>query len=401
MVSYLPPRGTPRSLEQIGFTDSTWDRPWNLFRGQITMAERMPSAVLEPGETVAWPTGSALDLARLEVEDPLTGRTMTLPQLLDSRLSSDGLLVVQGGRVIAERYSNSLVETDRHVVHSCSKTLTTMMVGIAIDEGRLDVEAEVGSYLPELGELDAWAGVTVQHLLDMATGLRTEEHYQDPESMYWRYAEAVGYYGPGRDGAGTFGFALAELRERAVEPGTLFNYASYLTNLLPVMLERVYERPAVELYEERLYSQIGAERPALINLDSQGRPIVEGQVNVTLRDFARWAYPFVNDGLGLTGARVIPERWVKETLTSSPERAAAFREAGRGESLPGVEYHNQAWILDPAREVMTMLGIHGQFAYIDRPRDLLIVGLSSYPDQSNPLQTALLTRVWDAVVAAV
>ena len=48
--------------------------------------------------------------------------------------------------------------------------------------------------------------------------------------------------------------------------------------------------PAVDLYEDRIYRHLGAERPALVNLDPAGNPIVEGQVNLTLRDFVRWGY---------------------------------------------------------------------------------------------------------------
>jgi CubicO group peptidase (beta-lactamase class C family) len=400
MVTMMPPTGTPEHLEALGFEPGTWDRPWNLPRGQLTMAERMPSAVLEPGESVAWPSGNGLDLGAIRVVDPLIGRPMTLPQLLDHRLRSDGLMVVRDGRVLAERYADGMTDLDHHVVHSCSKTLTTMMVGIAVDEGRVDPARPVAHYIEELASIGAWDGVTVQHVLDMAAGLATEEHYEDPDSMYWRYADAVGYYGPVPDALGTLGFVVDELRVRAEPPGSRFNYASYLTNLLPVVLERVYERSALDLYEERLYRRIGAEDSALINVDTAGRPIVEGQVNLCLRDFARWAYPFVNRGVSLTGEQVIPEAWIDATLASSPDRAAAFARGDYAALMPGAEYHNQAWILDPRAGVLAMLGIHGQFAYVDVPRELLVVGVSSFPDQANALLVETLYRTWRAISAA-
>ena len=68
--------------------------------------------------------------------------------------------------------------------------------------------------------------------------------------------------------------------------------------------------------------------------------------------------------------------------------------------MPGAEYHNQAWLLDPEHEVLAMLGIHGQFAYIDRPRNLLITGLSSFPDQVSPLMVATLNEVWRCITDA-
>ena len=58
-------------------------------------------------------------------------------------------------------------------------------------------------YVPELAELPAWHPVTLEHVLDMATGIDLEEHYEDPESMYWRYADAVGYYAGARPSEGS------------------------------------------------------------------------------------------------------------------------------------------------------------------------------------------------------
>ena len=49
LVTPLPATGTPPALSGIGYDDSTWDRPWNLARGQVTTAERMPSVELDPG----------------------------------------------------------------------------------------------------------------------------------------------------------------------------------------------------------------------------------------------------------------------------------------------------------------------------------------------------------------
>lgn len=403
MVDYTTPGGSPQRLIDLGYTDQTWDRPWNLPRGQVTTTERMPSAVLDPGAAVSpWPHGPQLDLATVPVVDPLTERASTLPDLLRDRVNNDGFLVVHDGRIVAESYANGMRQDDIHLVHSCSKTLTTMMVGLAVDEGRVALSAPVTDSIKELSLLPAWEGVTVQHVLDMATGLDTEEHYEEPGSMYWRYAEAVGYYGTdaGSAAAGVLGFAEAELTRRVVEPGSVFNYASYLTNLLPILLEREYGVPAVELYEQRLYRRLGAEHPAVVNLDHLGRPIVEGQVNLSLRDFARWAWLYANGGRNLDGAQVVPTSWVDESYRSDPTRRAAFQCGEYADLMPGAEYHNQAWLMEPGQGVLVMLGIHGQFAFLDPGRRLMMVGLSSFPDQANALLIALLREAWDAVSRA-
>lgn len=403
MVAHLSPTGSPVELETIGYTDRTWDKPWNLARGQLTCAERMPTVVLEPGTAAPWPSGTPIALSELIVTDPLTGRPCRFEDLLRNRMRTDGLLVVHHGKVIAEWYGNGMTEHDHHVVHSCSKTLTTMAIGIAVAGGKLDPTQEMSTYVSELADMPAWKGVTLQHVLDMAAGLATEEHYEDADSMYWRYADAVGYYGSSSADReiGTLAFVTSELNTRACEPGEVFNYASYLTNLLPIALERAYGIPACEFYESRIFQHVGAENQALINVDSQGKPIVEGQVNLSLRDFARWAYPYANDGVALTGAQVVPSTWVDEAFRSSPARRAAFARSDYAEGMPGSEYHNQAWLLDPEKSILAMLGIHGQFAYIDRPRELMIVGLSSFPDQANALMITTVREIWARITDAV
>jgi len=402
VVTFVPASGTPEHLSRIGYDGTTWDHPVHLARGQLTTGERMPSVELDPGpEPVAIPSGPDLDVDRLRFTDPLTGRTMTGDQFLDRRLCTDALAVVQDGRLVHETYRNGMTETDRHVVHSCSKTLTTMMVGIALAEGRLERGAPVADYVPELASLPAWHPVTLEHVLDMATGIDLEEHYEDPGSMYWRYADAVGYYPrPEVVPGSTLGFVTSELTRTAEPPGERFDYGSYLTNLLPIALENAYGVPAVELYEDRLYRRIGAEQPALLNVDSVGRPIVEGQVNLTLRDFVRWGHLLADEGRSLDGTQVVPSAWVDDTYAPSSARAAAFACGAYGESMPGVEYHNQTWVLEPGR-VVSMLGIHGQFCWVDRTTRTVIVGLSSYPVQTHDLLSATLAELWSTVRGAV
>lgn len=402
MVTRLAPTGTPQELAAVGYDGTTWDRPRNLARGQLTTLERMPSVELGTGPAVLpLPVGEPLDVAALGYRDPLTGAAMTGDQFLDRRLYTDALAVISNGRLVYETYRNSMTEHDRHVCHSCSKTMTTMMVGIAVDEGRLDPTRPMRDYVEELAAIPAWQDITLQHVLDMATGLDTEEHYQDADSMYWRYADAVGYY-TGREerGIGVLRYAQEELTRLVEPPGSRFNYASYLTNLLPIAVERAYGVPAVDLYEDRIYRHLGAEQPALINVDSAWSPIVEGQVNLTLRDFARWGLLLLTGGRALDGRQVVPEAWIADTFASDPARAEAFARSEYGGSLPGAEYHNQTWVPEPGR-VALMLGIHGQYCYADRLTNTLIVGYSSFPDQSSELLMATLQELWVTIGSAI
>lgn len=404
MVRHVAATGTPIDLAALGYNGRTWDQPALLSRGQLTTGERMPSVELLPvGQPVWVPDGPALDMDAMDFTDPLTGRAMTGAQFLDRRMHTDALLVIHRGRLVYETYRNGMLPTDRHVNHSTTKTLTTMLVGIAVDDGVLDVEAPMQDLVPALAPIDAWRGITLQHVLDMAVGLDIEEHYEDPDSMYWRYATAVRYYEPSdAPEIGALAFAVNELTRVLEPPGHRFNYASYLTNLIPLAVGNAYGIPPLELMEARIYARVGAQQPALMNVDSMGHPIVEGQLNLTLRDFARWSLPFLREGLALTGDRIVPPEWIDATLQSSTERRKAFERSDYRDNFPfpQMEYHNQAWILDPGQRIMTMLGIHGQFCYLDLGRDLMITGYSSFPDQVHPVMGATMTQIWSRVTDA-
>ncbi len=392
---------TKADLADLGYGPRTWDQPQFLVRGQTTTHERMPTAVLEPdGPPLPLPPGPLLPLDDLVLPDPLTARPLASDTVIQRRMFADGLLVVHGGAVRFERYYNGFTETDCHLLHSVSKTLTTMMIGIAIGEDRLDPTTAIRTYLPELVS-PAWDGVTLQHVLDMAVGIDTEEHYENADSMYWQYAEHVGYYERSTPGRGVLPFVLEHLVRPDTPPGHRFNYASYLTNLLPICLERVYGRPAVELYEERLFRRIGPEGHATLNCDPSGSPITEGQLSLRLRDLARWALLFLDDGRNLAGEQVVPAAWIHESMASSPDRRAAFERSDTAELFPRGEYHNQVWLLDPRAGRAAMLGIHGQYALFDRTRQLMVVGVSSYPQQVDPLMTTAMFSVFEAICGLV
>ena len=290
--------------------------------------------------------------------------------------------MVHDGRLVYETYRNGMTETDRHVAHSCSKTLTTMMVGIAIAEGMLEpVAPDRATTSRSSRRCRPGTGSRSSTSSTWRPGIDLEEHYEDADSMYWRYADAVGYYpgsaaAPGQHAGRSL---TAELTRAAEPPGVRFNYGSYLTNLLPIALANVYGVPAVELYEDRIYRHLGAERLGA------GQPRL-GRATRSWR--VRSTSPCATSSAGATSSRTragrsaahrsSPEQWVDDTYAPSADRAAAFARGAYGETMPGAEYHNQTWVLEPGR-VVTMLGIHGQFCWVDRQTRTMIVGLLLVP----------------------
>ena len=89
---------------------------------------------------------------------------------------TDAFLVMADGCVIHESYHNGMRPETPHLMQSVSKSITATVTGIMIGRGELDPSTLVKFYIPELAET-AWAGATLQHVLDMTTGVQYSEEY--------------------------------------------------------------------------------------------------------------------------------------------------------------------------------------------------------------------------------
>jgi CubicO group peptidase (beta-lactamase class C family) len=390
---------------RLGIDRSNWDHPAHLALSQLRMDRMMPVVHLEPANTIALPRATTtLNIEALVFDDPLTGAALDGATFLNRRLFNDSLLVTHRGAVVHESYRDGMTANDHHLQHSTTKSLTALLIAQAIDEGRMDPAAPFDRYVPELRSLAAWHGVTLQHVLDMRAGIDYAETYDDRASGYYSYARAVGYYPASPDESiGARAWVIRHMTARAALPGERFNYASPLTNTLLMAAEHVLDEPVLDAIERRLFRRIGAESVGWLNVDAFGFPIVEGQLSLTLRDFARWASVMANEGRNLAGEQIVPAVFVADVCAPNAEAARAFRGSGSPVRYPRGHYRNQFWVIDPELAQFTMLGIHGQFAWFDLQRELMVVGHGSFPVATSPLlalaQQELWRRIGDALSA--
>jgi len=388
--------------KELGIGQSNWDAPAHLGLGQLSMHQLFKTVALQPCTSpgkLCYAT-QALAIEEMTFDDPLMpGRTISGEQLLNRRIYNDALLVMHRGEVIHESYRNGMTGEDRHVIHSCTKSLCAMLVALALAEGKLDASQSISDYVVELQQRDEWRGVTLQHVMDMVAGIEYSENYTDPGAHYWQYARAAGYYPPlpGETAIGAKAWVIANLHTREHQPGSTFVYNSCLTIIIGMALESVYQCSLAELFETRLYQRIGAEQEAWFNTDPQGFPIVEGQLNMCLRDFARWASLLVHDGKNLQGEQVLPAWFIKQTVSVNDDAQKAFHAGNRDHLFPQGQYKNQYWVLNPGQQQFSMIGIHGQFAWFDLRRELMLVGVGSFPQQDGELMMRSLNTLWQGV----
>jgi CubicO group peptidase (beta-lactamase class C family) len=315
------------------------------------------------------------DLGGIVFERP-GGGTTTVSELLDAT-STDGFLVLHRGQIVTERYWNGMTSSTTHLLQSVSKSVAGTVAGIVVGRGLLDPEKPVTEYVPELagGSFD---DATVRHVLDMSTGTRYDETYADPDSDVRLTEEACGWR-PAREGLPFSNLyeQIAEL-ENARPHGEMFEYRSILTDLLGWILERATETPYAELVSRELWSQIGAEHDAEITING-GITLPDGGMCVTLRDLARFALLNLREGR-VDERQIVPREWVLDSRHGDEVSKAAYEAGERMIDRPGWLYRNQWWVIDPEQGISTALGIHGQFAYINPPADVVCVKLSTWPD---------------------
>lgn len=396
------PRG--RTALGVKIEHADWDKPENLAVSQINMQDFYRSYEISAGLTEGSGTpfvfsDQPLSLDKVLFDDPLnTSRTLPSSDFLNRRLYNDGLLVLKSGELVHESYRNGLTKDDRHVIHSCSKSACAMLAAIAIDKGMLDPNRFVNDYINEFSHLEAWQDVRVKHVLDMQAGILYSEDYSDPKAHYWSYTKAAGYY-PAQSGEaiGILKWMTSNLDQKQHPAGHYFVYNSCLTNVLLMLLEAVYADRFVNVFERELYSKLGAEQAALINTDAFDFPIIEGQISLCLRDFARLAYVCANDGVSMAGDRIVPSGFFADIAQPNESLQAAYHADEQDALFPCGQYHNQFWGFDPTKRQFSMLGIHGQFAWVDLERDLVICGLGSYPQQDSKLMMQSLKALWDGI----
>ncbi|MFO1034479.1 MAG: serine hydrolase [Hyphomicrobiales bacterium] len=362
-------------MTHLPFDLSNWRQPPQNRDSFSRVETLLPVDEIPAGPAVApLPQGEALDLSRIMVPTP--AGPCPVPQLLADTFT-DGFLVLHKGRVVAEHAPN-LAATARHILFSVSKSVTGSLAGILVGEGKLDPDALVTRYVPEVAA-SAYRDCPVRHVLDMTVDLDFVEDYVDLEGDYARYRIATAW-NPPRPGFGEVGLHkfLATVRPGRSNHGWKFDYKSVSSDLLGWIVERAAGTTLARVMAERLWQPVGAETAAYITTDGMGGARTAGGMGMTLRDIARFAEVMRNEGKGFDGRQIIPAAWVKD-IREGGSRDAWARGA-MTHLFPQGSYRAKWYKANDADGSFCAIGIHGQWIYVNPARELSIVKFSSQPD---------------------
>ena len=304
--------------------------------------------------------------------------SMSWAQSLDANYT-DGIVVLHRGHIVHERYFGALSAQRQHIAWSVTKSFFGTIAASLVAEGRLDPQAPVSAYVPELAA-SGIGNATLRQVLDMTTALHYSEDYTNPEAEIWQHGRAGGILSRPADYAGPQSFYdyLRTLRQ-AGPHGQAFAYKTVNTDVLGWILRRVTGVPLGELLRQRFWSQIGAEQDADLMVDSTGTEFAGGGLNCCLRDLARFGELLRNDGV-CNGRRLVPTAALDDIRGGADP--AHFAQAGYV-TLPGWSYRNMWWVSHNEHGAYCARGIHGQGIYVDPKAEMVIARFASHPMAGN------------------
>ncbi len=311
----------------------------------------------------------------------IDGKAMTIDEYMAAYRVS-GLLVLKDGQIVLEKYALGRKPADRWTSFSVAKSVTSTLVGAAIQDGKIKSLSEpVTTYIPEL-KGSAYEGVTVRQMLMMSSGVKWNEDYVDPNSDVAKAGNTVTEQGVNP--------MVSYLRKlpREHTPGTTFHYNTGETDLVGVLVSKATHESLAQYASEKIWKPYGMEQDAIWMTDPGGQDRGGCCISMTLRDYGRVGL-FIAGGGMIDGKPVVPGAWVAE---------ATRKEIATGD--PNHDDYGYFWWIRP-NGAYEAVGIFGQSITTFASEHLIIVQNAAWPRATGPDLSKARNAMFEGVRAAV
>ena len=297
-----------------------------------------------------------------------------------------GLLIARDDTILYEHYQYGRTDHDRFLTQSMAKTVTGMLVGIALAEGAIhSIDDTAETYVPELKGSE-YGATPIQALLTMSSGIAYKETYQPDDDSTKLIRNLVA---PGAPGAVV---AVTQFNARAFPPGQHFNYSSADTEVLGLVLGRAVNTTLADYLSSRIWRKLGAEADAAWLIDPTGQELAFCCMVATLRDWTRFGLMLAHDG-AWNGQQIVPKQWIIDSTTVP---ADSPRAPGRLTLILGYGY--QTWLSYGERRRFSLLGIHGQSMLVDPETKMVLMSTAVRPEAAGGPSGIELADLWYAVL---
>ena len=302
------------------------------------------------------------------------------------RVPVTGLLLARGDEILFEHYRYARTDTERFISQSMAKTVTAMLLGIAVEEGAIrSIDQPAADYVPELAGTE-YGKTPIRALLHMSSGVKFKEAYDGTGDSSTLSRMLFTSDNPGAAAA------VAQFNTREAPPDTRFYYAGVETEVLGLVVARATGQPLADYLRSRIWEKIGAEADASWVIDTKGVEVAYCCFNAVLRDWARLGLKLANDGLW-NGTQIVPRDWIMAATTVAP----GDRHLAPGTDKRFFGYGYQVWIFPGPRRQFALLGIHGQAVLVDPAARLVMVQTAALVSPTGSRSEGI--ALWQALVA--
>jgi len=366
------PPGTPTTASQLGHLVGTYSHFDQLFSSRTVRRATTPwlfKRAVEPAISYSFRS------ERFSIGDYL------------NRNPATGLLIAKDDTIVYEHYQYARTDRDRFLSQSMAKTITAMLIGIAVSEGKIkSIDNVAPAYVPGLANTE-YGQTPIRDLLHMSSGVAFTEDYSGQDDIA-RLSRDL-FAKPGKDPIGS----VAQFNTRIAPPGTKWHYASVETEILGLVLRAAIGEPVADYLHDRIWDAIGTEADASWAMDSTGQEVTFCCVNATLRDYARLGRLLAHDG-AWEGRQLIPRQWLFDATTVQPTDGYL----APGTATPYFGYGYQVWILPGKQRRFALIGIRGQMILVDPASKLVMVHTAVRQKPSDPASNAETVALWFAVI---
>ena len=266
----------------------------------------------------------------------------------------NSVLVIYDNKLILEKYYNDWTRDKLHDIQSATKSVTSSLVGIALDKGYISsVNQKIVDYFP-LQKMDTLKReITLENMLTMSAGLKWDEEskkYNEPGNsltdMYNMRDDWIDY--------------ILE-QPMSDTPGERFNYNSGISILLGSIIQSSSKMTVPSFAEKYLFQPIGINNYQWV--DHFGLTHCGGGLSLSSIDLAKFGYLYFNNG-NWKGNQIISESWIRESL--KPRYKSELKAC----------YGYQWWSIDSLFDLKTIpyaAGNGWQFVFLIKEFDLIIV----------------------------
>jgi CubicO group peptidase (beta-lactamase class C family) len=222
---------------------------------------------------------------------------------IDDLEQIQSLLVSRNGILISEAYFHDYSQNELHDVMSVTKSITSALIGIAIDKGYIQsIDQPLGDFItPDIYPLDEQkSAITIKDLLRMSSGIPWKEIGAESEYVTWVTSpNQVNYI---LDKSMTY------------TPGTIFNYSDGNAHIVSVIITKATGMSSFEFAKEYLFKPLEMEYYAWY-VDKQGFYYGGTTMDLTPKGMLKFGQMFLDNGV-YKGTQIVSSSWVEQATTN-------------------------------------------------------------------------------------